>query len=128
MLFHQGCTESRLPEQAEIKYDIQGEWDILMIEMDRYKFKRICTFIGTKKRGTVVPTEGESGTYNAGGEHGIAVEFFFWTYYPDGQKVFEYYLGEFIDENYMEGTGRYKGEEEPYPYRTPFAWGAHRIN
>lgn len=124
-LFHQGCTGSRIPEQAEIKYDIQGDWEISAIKSTTYRVNRICTFIGTKKKGTVVPTEGESGTYKAGGEHGTAVEFFFWTYDDDDMKVFENYRGNFINENYLEGTGLFKREEDVYG--GGIAWGAHRI-
>ena len=123
--FHQGCYTSRIPEQDEIKYNIVGEWEITMIEAEMFVSKRVCTFVGTIKKGDAVPAEGVSGTYKVGGQFGVAVEFFFWTYYPDGQKVFEFYRGNFISDDYMEGTGTYKGENELYG--TPIAWGANRI-
>ncbi len=124
-LSHPGCKVPRIPEQAEIKYDIQGQWEITSIVAGKTKLKRVCIFVGTKKSGTVEPVDGESGTYNVGGEFGTAVEFFFLTYDTDGQKVYESYRGNFIDDTYMDGTGAYTRQDQRYG--NSLAWGAYRV-
>ena len=124
-LLQTGCHVSRIPEQAEIKYDIQGDWEITSIIYTRIKVQRVFTFIGAKKKGTIMPPEGISGPYKVGGEKGTAVEFFFWSYDENGAKVYEYYRGNFIDNNYMEGTGTYT--EDQQHFGGGIAWGAHRV-
>lgn len=126
LLFQAGCNVQRIPEQADIKYDIQGEWEVYRIEAGMFKVMRNCVFIGTIKTGTTQPSGGDPGVYKVGGEHGVQLEFWFWTYDDKGIKVFESYHGEFRSENHMEGTGKYKGEEDPFG--TMVAWGANKLN
>lgn len=104
LLFFPGCAGTgSIPEDAEIKYDIQGQWALNRV-FKNYSLKINTTFTGDKKNGTMVPESGISGIYHVGGEDGVQVEFYF-SYYEEGNRVFENFRGEFINADSMTGTG-----------------------
>jgi hypothetical protein len=125
--FFPGCAGTgEIPEPAEIKYDIQGTWTITRIFREgAYSLVIIGTFTGDKKHGTMVPESGISGPYNVGGDDGVQVEFYF-SYYENGNKIFEHYRGRFINEDYMSGTGTKSEDIDGHSVNWEFAWGATR--
>jgi len=126
-LFFSGCAGAgSIPKPPEIKYDIRGQWTLTRIlEQGSNSLKIVGTFTGDKERGTVVPESGISGTYNVGGDDGVQVEFHF-SYYDNGIKVFENFLGKFINEDYMMGSGTKVEYDNELPFRRNLAWGATR--
>lgn len=125
LLFSPGCAGiGSIPEDAEIKYDIQGQWTINRI-FDRYTLTISATFTGDKKNGTMVPESGNSGPYNVGGEDGVQVEYYF-SYYENGCKITEQYRGRFTNEKFMNGTGIWSEYIDGHYGKREFAWGATR--
>jgi hypothetical protein len=121
-LFITGCKMQRVPDQAEVKYSVQGEWRINREYFPNIK-SIICVFTGNKESGTVMPEEGESGYYSVGGEHGDEIRFSF-SYYEDGVRVVEDFKGKFSTENNMSGTFTTKyGDILPLG---ELFWGANR--
>ena len=121
-LFITGCKMQRVPDQTEVKYSVQGSWTINRDYFPNIK-SIICVFTGTRESGTVMPEEGESGNYSAGGEHGDEIRFSF-SYYEDGVRIVEDYKGKFSSENNMNGTFTTKyGDNLPLG---ELFWGANR--
>lgn len=127
-LFFAGCAGTgSIPEDPEIKYDIQGQWTISRVfgEGSSYSLEIVGTFTGDKKNGTMVPESGISGIYHVGGEDGVQVEFHF-SYYENGNRVFENFQGKFINEDYMKGSGTIVEYINDIPNHRVLAWGATR--
>lgn len=123
--FFSGCAGTgSIPEPAEIKYDIRGQWTINRV-FEYYSLKISGTFTGDKKEGNIVPESGISGIYRVGGNGGVQVEFYY-SYYENGNKIFEQYHGHFVDEDNMIGTGKKSGYIDGHPSKQEFAWSAIR--
>ncbi|HLP45360.1 MAG TPA: hypothetical protein VK469_05415 [Candidatus Kapabacteria bacterium] len=126
-VFFSGCAGTgSIPEPAEIKYDIRGQWTLNRIfSQGAYSLKILGTFSGDKKEGNIVPESGISGIYRVGGNEGVQVEFYF-SYYENGNKIFEQYHGHFVDEDNMIGTGTMSEYFDGHPSKQEFAWSAIR--
>jgi hypothetical protein len=124
-LISSGCAGAgSIPEPAEIKYDIRGQWTIKRI-FDRNTLTIVATFTGDKNNGAMVPDSDISGIYHVGGNGGIQVEFYF-SYYENGNQVFENFQGTFTNEDLMTGTGSKQEYFDGLPFHVEFAWGATR--
>lgn len=113
ILCQSGCKKAPLIKDDEIFYDIRGVWT-LNLNIGGSAYAKIkCTFSGGMDRGTVTPESGKPGTYVVGGNHGYQVEFDFWAF-DSSNENYDYYIGKFVDSNYMEGTSHW------------YLWGAVR--
>ena len=90
--------EHTLSATATLHYDIQGSWTLEEEYDDESSFDVIVTFTGDDTGGTVVDSDGGTGTYTVDGVHvNFTLEFPIITYE---------YGGLFIDENTISGTSR----------------------